>query len=133
MARSTGKRKVTWNAGEKKSLLPYPYVPGAPVETEVIPPVGALAIATVPMFEETIYSSNAYRQHDSKYLIAMKKVYPGYSYIALPGTPLIFMGVVRVQEQGKFIMSVQRFSFLIGSKRYMVRSLKNIEFATGNQ
>jgi len=129
MLRKLVKWKDPCNARESHRL-PIPYIPDIPIhsvniqlyKTHLL--VGALWHTCENLEPDLNYSSVMYNKHELDYLVPNM----WNTTDVRIGTPCIYLGTVRVEEyvQGGSSMAltrIQRHSFLIGGKRYMIRDL----------
>lgn len=120
-------RKVNWTPEaklEKKITPPHPLVPERPLEEYInheslraAMHQGALWFTHCRLSEDKRYVNAGYMPHEFPYIAYSAFGNPMFP----PGTPAIYMGTVRVEEESRNgnLTRVLRHSFLIGGKRYI--------------
>lgn len=120
-------RKVNWAPEEKnrkKISPPHPLVPERPLEDYINHEslkagmeIGALWFTHCRLSEDKRWVNAGYMPHEFPYIAYSafdKPMFP-------PGTPAIYMGAVRVEEESRNgnLTRVLRHSFLIGGRRFL--------------
>jgi hypothetical protein len=133
------RKKIAWTVEEaerrsKPKLVPMPYVEEQDTSTEADREhleVGSLWYTKFELSEDNTYISSMYEKHPYPYLVIARgwiwrNPHSRYENAAVPGTPAVYMGTVRVEEQDPRthrLLSIPRHSFMINGTRWLTRTL----------
>lgn len=140
------RKKIAWTVEEAArraapKLYRMPYVEEQDTSTEDDREhleVGSLWYATRELTKDDAYPERMYDVHPYPYLTLARgwmwrSPNVHYENIATPGTPAIYLGTLRVEEQDprtSRLLAIPRHSFMINGSRWLTRTLDHFTWKT---